>query len=268
MAKNANRYERLIADVFLRNHEPGRDTVEFDRDELSTVAAELGVRLPKNLGDVVYSFRYRTPLPEVVRACAPSGLKWIIMPAGRGRYRFQAVETDEILPDPMAAVVKVPDATPGMILRYAFTDEQALLAKLRYNRLLDVFLGVTCYSLQNHLRTTVPDMGQVETDEVYVGIRSGGEHYVIPVQAKGGSDRMSVVQIGQDFAMCEAKFPGLVCLPVAAQFMAANVIALFRFVMQDNVVRKATEKHYQLVPESDLSSDELDRYRQQSGSIF
>lgn len=268
MAKTANRYERLIADVFFRNHQRGDAAVEFDREELATVARELGVKLPKNLWDVVYSFRYRTPLPEAVRDEAPEGLKWVIMPAGRGRYRFQAVETDEIVPDAMAAVVKVPDATPGMIDRYAMTDEQALLAKLRYNRLLDIFLGVTCYSLQNHLRTTVPDMGQVETDEVYVGLTGGGEYYVVPVQAKGGNDRLSVVQIAQVFAMCEAKCANLICLPVAAQFMTNDVIALFRFVQQDGAVRKADERHYRLVLRDDLSEDELREYRRHAERRF
>src|SRR5271157_4057421 len=38
--------------------------------------------------------------------------------------------------------------------QYKFTDEQALLAKVRYTRLIDTFLGITAYSLQNHLRTT------------------------------------------------------------------------------------------------------------------
>jgi hypothetical protein len=30
------------------------------------------------------------------------------------------------------------------------------------NRIIDIFTGVTCYSLQNHLRTTLTDIGQVE----------------------------------------------------------------------------------------------------------
>lgn len=50
MAKTANRYERLIADVFFRNHQRGDAAVEFDREELATVARELGVKLPQNLG--------------------------------------------------------------------------------------------------------------------------------------------------------------------------------------------------------------------------
>lgn len=82
-----------------------------------------------------------------------------------------------------------------MIVKYALSDEQALLARRRYNRLVDIFTGVTCYSLQSHLRTSIPSLGQVETDEVYVGVDRQGAHYVVPVQAKSGKDRMSVVQI-------------------------------------------------------------------------
>ncbi len=37
------------------------------------------------------------------------------------------------------SVTPILDATPGIIELYAFSDEQALLAKLRYNRLVDIF---------------------------------------------------------------------------------------------------------------------------------
>jgi hypothetical protein len=131
-----------------------------------------------------------------------------------------------IVPAPMLAETKVPDATPGLIALYALNDEQALLAKLRYNRLIDTFTGITCYSLQHHLRTTVPSMGQVETDELYVGIDRRGAHYVFPVQAKGGRDRQNIVQIEQDFAMCAMKFPNLICRAIGAQCMQDNLIAL------------------------------------------
>ena len=61
------------------------------------------------------------------------------------------------------AAIKIPDATPEIIAAYALgDDEQALLAKVRYNRLIDIFLGLTTYSLQNHLRTYVAGMGQIE----------------------------------------------------------------------------------------------------------
>ena len=72
----------------------------------------------------------------------------------------------------------IPDATPELIRAYALDDEQALLAIVRYNRLIDTFLGLTTYSLQNHLRTTVQGMGQIEIDELYIGLDKHGCHYV------------------------------------------------------------------------------------------
>ena len=39
------------------------------------------------------------------------------------------------------AFTKVPDATPGVVSLYALGDEQALLARVRYNRLIDIFIG-------------------------------------------------------------------------------------------------------------------------------
>jgi hypothetical protein len=145
---------------------------------------------------------------------------------------------------------------------YALTDEQALLARLRYNRLLDIFSRVTCYSLQSHLRTTVPNVGQVETDEVYVGVDRRGAHYVLPVQAKGKKDRLSLVQVRQDIAVCRHKFPNLICRSIGAQFMEDAVIALFEFEENARDVTVALERHYRLVPSDELTAEELRRYPQ------
>ena len=157
---------------------------------------------------------------------------------------------------------KIPDATPGIVEKYAFDDEQALLTKLRYNRLIDIFTGVTCYSLQNHLRTTVPGIGQVETDEIYVGIDKQGRQFVFPVQAKGGSDEIGVVQIEQDIRLCEHKYPELICRAIAAQFIESNKISVFEFIIQDDEVKKVSERHYQLVSSSNISDEELAQYNQ------
>jgi hypothetical protein len=169
------------------------------------------------------------------------------------------------VPDNDLAHTKVPDATPGVVSRYALSDEQALLAKLRYNRLVDIFTGVTCYSIQNHLRTTVSGIGQVETDEVYIGLDKRGAHYVLPIQAKGGADELGVVQVEQDMALCEERFPGLLCRPIGAQFMQSDVIALFEFDLdEEQGVVKLAERHYKLVPQEDLTEAELQKYRQRA----
>ena len=147
---------------------------------------------------------------------------------------------------------------------YALSDEQALLAKVRYNRLIDIFAGVTCYSLQSHLRTTAPGLGQIETDEVYVGVDRRGAHYVIPVQAKGGTDKLSIVQIEQDVAMCATKFRRLICRPIAAQFMEDNLIAMFAFEESEQGMAITSEKHYRLVPAEEMTAEDLGTYRNRS----
>ena len=201
-------------------------------------------------------------LPPTILETAPDGQTWIIRPARRGKYRFVLVSDTPLTPNPNLAVTKIPDSTPGIISKYAFSDEQALLARVRYNRLVDIFLGIACYSLQNHLRTTAPGMGQVETDEIYIGVDKRGAHYAVPVQAKGGTDKLSRVQIEQDFAVCGDKLPSLICRPVGAQFMADDVIALFEFEQDGDDIRIAVEKHYQLAPPDAVTDEDLVRYRQ------
>ncbi|MEJ7807510.1 MAG: hypothetical protein WKG03_16495 [Telluria sp.] len=225
LPKALNRYSAIIEKVFTNHYRRRSETFEFTREELEDIATELGIKLPKNIGDLIYSFRYRNNLPPSILATAQNGLEWIIEGAGRAKYRFRLVKLSRIIPRDELVTIKVPDATPEIIGAYALGDEQALLAKVRYNRLVDIFLGITAYSLQNHLRTTVKGVGQIEIDEVYVGIDRHGRQFVVPVQAKGGSDRHGVVQTQQDLAFCQQAFKHLLCRPVSAQFMSDDRIA-------------------------------------------
>lgn len=259
-ASQGNRYARILETVFFERYRQGAREVEFARADLERVAAEQGIALPKNLGDVIYSFRYRNNLPDSILATAPQGETWIIRPAGRSLYKFALSLPIELIPNPRLIRTKIPDATPGVIVMYALGDEQSLLAKLRYNSLIDLFLGIKCYSLQSHLRTHVKGMGQVETDEIYVGIDRWGAQFVIPVQAKGGTDKLNIVQIEQDVAMCDAKFPNLACRPVAAQFMGEDVIALFECEVAGELVQIRRESHYQLVKPDEITEEELVDY--------
>lgn len=262
MSKTA--YSKIIEEVFRRKHTSGATQIAFEREDIVKAAKRLRIPEPKNLGDVLYSFRYRNDLPKDVAETAPEGLSWLIRPAGTSKYRFELSALANITPRDSLAATKVPDSTPGVIAMYALTDEQALLAKLRYNRLIDIFTGVACYSLQNHLRTSVPGVGQVETDELYIGVDRHGAHYAFPVQAKGGSDRLSIIQIEQDFAMCRKKFPQLLCRPIAAQFIDERLIALFDFEEQDGLARISSERHYQLVPREEMTDTDLATYRLRS----
>ena len=81
------------------------------------------------------------------------------------------------------------------------------------------------------------------------------------LQAKSGKDEIGVVQVEQDFNMCKNKFPLLICRPIVVQFMDDDVIAIIECNVHDGNVKKATEKHYKIMPEEDISDMELLKYR-------
>lgn len=258
--RRKNRYAAIIEKIFFSKYTKGDEEIAFERDDLVRAANALQIKLPKNLGDVIYSIRYRTELPKRILKTQPKGKEWIIEGRGRALYCFRLVTENRIVPNDQLSVIKVPDATPEIVSSYALSDEQALLSKVRYNRLLDIFLGLATYSLQNHLRTTVRDLGQVEIDEIYVGIDKRGAQYVLPVQAKGGADQLSVVQAKQDIACCQEKFPNLECRAISAQFTATDLIALFELALEDGMVKIVEEKHYRLVPGDQITADDLQTY--------
>jgi hypothetical protein len=263
-----NRYKQLLEHIFFDKHfggyKKGATRIEFAREDLERAARALRMKLPKNLGDVVYAIRYRTPMPKRIILTQPTGMEWIIEGTGRACYEFRLERVNRISPNPALRAIKVPDATPEIIAAYALSDEQALLAIVRYNRLIDVFLGLTAYSLQNHMRTTVREIGQLEIDEVYVAIDRQGAQYVIPVQAKGGKDQLAVVQTKQDLACCAEKFPNLICRSVSAQFFSmhdsSKKIAMFELAVEEGRVVIVDEKHYTLVPSGEISPEDLQSY--------
>lgn len=258
---NQNRYAQIIESIFFSKFKKGNTEIIFKREDIEINAKKLGITLPKNLGDLIYSFRYRAYLPESIQKEASKGKTWVIRPAGRSIYKFCAVNVVNIFPNEHLAETKIADSTPGMVEKYALSDEQSLLAKVRYNRLLDIFTGITCFSLQNHLRTTVPDIGQIEIDELYVGVDTKGIHYIFPIQAKGGKDKLNIVQIEQDYAFCEDRFKDLICIPIATQFVADDLIAVFSFEKIKGELKIINERHYRLVEPNEIRPSDLHLYQ-------
>jgi hypothetical protein len=80
----SNRYSQIIEHIFQKHFKEGLTEVAFSRENLVSVADELGIKLPKNIGDVVYSFRYRVPLPESIAQTSPPDKEWIIKGRGVG----------------------------------------------------------------------------------------------------------------------------------------------------------------------------------------
>ena len=64
------------------------------------------------------------------------------MISGRGKAHYAFVKlasSPEIKIQDDLTTIRLPNATPEIVLEYAGTDEQGILAKVHYNRLLDIF---------------------------------------------------------------------------------------------------------------------------------
>lgn len=256
-SKDNGSYDAIISEVFsdLIENQGSHDfladgfDLRFTRNTLVEAAAKRGVEIPKNIGDVVYTFRYRRPLPEAIRALEPEGREWVIDGDGIGRYKARLLKCVHLTPDQTLKPINIPDDTSPINRRRAGTDEQFLLTRLRDSRVIAIFLGLTTWTRQNHLRTTVDGIGQIEIDEIYTAIDKHGNEYVVPVQAKGHADRHSTVQTRQDIAYCRQVYPNHRCVPVSAQFMPDGTAALFRLKPVEDDVEVEEELHYRLVTE-------------------
>ena len=107
-----NRYEQLIERIFLAHYKRGSTALTFDREEIPAMAKRLGIEIPKNLGDLIYSFRYRVALPTSITDKAPkkngsfvrsdaanTSLFWL--PSGRSRLilRYRESKSQTPLPE-------------------------------------------------------------------------------------------------------------------------------------------------------------------------
>jgi len=257
-----SKYEEIIAWVFHKNFRPGEVNVRFTREQLVDAHDALGFPRTKNIGDIPYSFRFRRELPRSITETAPEDAEWIIAGSGIAEYQFRLALPGKITPTLHYYPIRIPDATPEIVRQYApGTDEQALLARVRYNRLIDLFTGLTCYSIQNHLRTTVVDIGQVEVDEIYIGLNKRGTHFVLPCQAKSRGDKFGIVQVMQDMALCSARYPNAICRSIAIQFTSVNNVALLELAVRDDhgilKLNIVDEKQYELAPRADMSDLDL-----------
>jgi len=94
-------------------------------------------------------------------------------------------KVSRIAPNPDLVTIKIPDATPEIIAACALSDEPALLTEVGSNRPIDIFPGITACSMRSRLRTSVKETGQIEIDEVYVGIDRVGAAIYRPGAGKG-----------------------------------------------------------------------------------
>lgn len=221
-------------------------TSSFQLSDLDAAAKEMGLELPRNPSDLLYNYRYRQPLPDAITRHARDGEKWVIRSIGRSSYEFALTSISQFYANPLLSNQKIADRTPALVAEFVVSPQQRLRALIRYNDLIGKFTETECHFVGGHFRTVIKQLGQITTDEMYVGVDTKtGIKYAFPLQARSG-DNLSAVQIEQDFKMCAERFKGITCRPIGAQMLGDNVVALLEFVRQEDGIRVLTERHYQL----------------------
>jgi hypothetical protein len=61
---------------------------------------------------LIYSYRYRKAFPKEIVDTETEGRQWVILPAGRAKYRFKLAKLTQIVPRDNLIATKIPDATP------------------------------------------------------------------------------------------------------------------------------------------------------------
>lgn len=275
-AQKKQTYNRIITSVFTDKRPAGANHFSFSRDDLLKAASSLGLEIngdesvvARNIGDIIYTFRFRKDFPASILKTAPPGRMWIILGTGIGAYEFRLITAPTLSADPNWRITKLHDATPEIVRRFRLNDEQAVLARIRYNRLIDIFCRCAAYSLQNHLRTNIQGIGQIEIDELYVGANRQGEHFIIPVQVKRERDRLGVSQLLQDLEYCAKAHSAMQPRAIGAQMSKYKEdgdffdrIVLFEFKCEDTGddvrITKAAERHFVLLPHTRITTADLE----------
>jgi hypothetical protein len=221
-------YDEVLVKVFFHHYYEGETYLRFSKDELAEACKACGVTV-KNIPDIIYTYRARRVLPESIRKTG----HWAIEPAGRGFYAFRLLQNSPHFNIPFQdfTPINVYNALPELVETLLRNDEQSLLTRILYNRLVDIFTGLTCFHIQNHYRSFVNDVGEVELDALYAGVDKKGQLYILPIEAKSQSESEMIgrVQISQMAKLVRQDFAHLNRRILAVKHLRDGTIAVVEF---------------------------------------
>jgi hypothetical protein len=224
------------------------DEVFFSTNDVRRTIADLEVEIG-NPFDIPYT--YRTNRRDLPLSILQSGNWSIEAVSGKGNYVFRRLSRSPYIDIPEdLATTEILDGTPGIVLKYQKSDEQALLARVRYNRLIDIFTGLAAFHLQGHFRTTV-NGSQVEIDDLYIGVDTEGNGYLLPIEAKSVGEHLGVSQITGMVKFARERYPTLPLRPIGLIVMLDESLMFLEFntAEDSNEVRTERYKRYKLVRE-------------------
>lgn len=227
---NSKVYVPILNHVFAKYYKEGDTNVRFSLDDVRQAAEDLKI-VVRNPGDVIYRMRSRTELPKAI---TDKGF-YILRQVKRGVYQFE-VGTSTLVPIPVGEIIDAIDQTPLPVRRLlpenlSEIDEQGLLTIIHYCNLVSHFTGLQVFRLKSHVRKGVKLVGQVEVDEVDVGIslNIADTPIIFPIEAKASPDALNWTQIAAQVTFAMQYFPDHVIRPIAVKVDYDSLIHILEF---------------------------------------
>jgi hypothetical protein len=263
---NSRVYVPILVDIFQRKYQDGDEIVEFTLDEVRETAERLDIKI-RNPSDLIYRMKSRTKLPSEI---LDKGFK-IIKIVKKGVYQFQLGEST-IVDLTRENVFQIQDTTPVAVRRFleeklSEIDEQGLLTIIHYCDLLSHFTGLKIYRLKSHVRKSIVNIGQVEVDEVDIGIGldSLETPIIFPIEAKSASDPLNWTQIANQVNFSKQLFLNYVIRPIGIKVDYDSLLHIIEFTpeMEANKIKIKNSATYNLI----LSEEQINAIRSNAQNL-
>jgi hypothetical protein len=137
-------------------------------------------------------------------------------------------------------------------------DEQGLLTIVNYCDLLSLFTGLKIYRLKSHARKSVSKIGQVEVDEIDVGVTYSSLNLpiIFPIEAKAAPDPLNWAQIANQVNFANQQFSGFIVRPIGIKVDWNSIIYIIEFTpeIEAKNLRIVNSVRYRLT----LSTEQVD----------
>lgn len=184
-----------------------KEDLVYHGDQIRALGITVRKLAVKNVPDIIYTYRARSDMPAEIQKVG----NYAIVGRGKGLYYFAKISRPNRMQLPKTmTIARVPNSLPSWAQQFMSNDEQGMLTSMACNDLVMKHLGLRrAFRLQSHLRCGVPNYGQVEIDEVYVGEDSNGDHVIIGVEAKdrSGNDLLNVAQLYGSSQALQSLYP-------------------------------------------------------------
>jgi len=147
---------------------------------------------------------------------------------------------------------EIPYAVPEIVDQSVGQDEQGIVTRARYNRLVDVFTGLAAFHLQSHVRTVI-SRKQIEIDDLYVAVDKQGKRYCVPIEAKTGREKTSYGQVSNMAKFAETRFPDFACRPLLINGVCHDLFHIVEFIASTDPrkIRIVDQRLYRLAKDAD-----------------